>query len=283
MNKNVKWLKMAVVVLAAATTAYAFGDGPPPAHTGAPGEANCTECHVGTLNPSGGAVRITGVPSQYAPGQEITLTVRTEASSRRRWGFQLTALDSQNRPAGTFALVDDRLTSMQVGTGQFAGRVYVQHSGSGTFRGQTGGADWQVRWTAPPQDVGRITFYAAGNAANNNDQNTGDSIFTTAVSTGTSGPEIIGPAFKKNKFILIAGASNIDQGATLEVSGTHLAATQTYMLVKNGKGTKWQVKATALSTPGSMTPAQVFPAGSTVTLVVKNPNGSASAPATLSR
>jgi hypothetical protein len=283
MDKNVRWMKLVLVVLAGATTAYAFSSGPPPSRTGAPGEGNCTECHIGSLNPAGGSVRITGVPEQYSPGQEVVVTVRVENSNRRRWGFQLTALDSGNRPAGTFALIDDRRTSMQVGTGQFAGRVYIQHGSTGTFPGQVNSAEWTVRWTAPPQDVGRITFYAAGNGANNDQQNTGDNIFTTSVSTGTSAPEVIGPKFKKGKFVLIAGGSSIEQGATLEVSGAHLQQTETFVLVLNAKGTKWQVKASALSTPGSMTPTQAFPAGSTVNLVVKNPNGSASAPAPLTR
>src|SRR5687768_16018042 len=92
MRRTTRSLKIAAVVLAGVTSAYAFIDGPPASRTGAPGESNCTECHIGTLNSSTGSIRIEGVPGQYTPGQEITLTVRVLHSSRLRWGFQLTAL-----------------------------------------------------------------------------------------------------------------------------------------------------------------------------------------------
>lgn len=283
MKKRATWLKLAVILAIGSTTAYAFSSGPPASRTGAPGEGNCTECHIGDLNPGGGRVRILGVPEQYAPNQELTLTVQVEHSSRSRWGFQITALDSQNRPTGIFTLVDDRRTRFSQGSGQFAGRVYVNHTSQGTFAGQAGSAEWEVRWTAPGQDVGRITFYAVGNAANNNDQSSGDSIFTTSVTTGTSTPTIVAPAFKKGKIVLQANGSNIEQGATLEVSGSHLSQTETFTLARNSAGTKWLVKKSARSTPGNLTANDVLPVGATITLVVKNPNGTASASATLSR
>src|ERR1041385_7098079 len=39
-----------------------------------------------------------------------------------------------------------------------------------------------MRWKAPSQTVGRVTFYAAGNAANGNGDPSGDFIYTTSVS-----------------------------------------------------------------------------------------------------
>src|SRR5256885_12780771 len=59
----------------------ASASGPTPSHTNAPGEANCTECHSSfPVNSGTGSVTFTGLPSSYAPVQQIQLTVRTAQS-----------------------------------------------------------------------------------------------------------------------------------------------------------------------------------------------------------
>ena len=268
----------------AATVAYGFASGPPAGHTGAPGEGTCIECHTGTLNSGPGSVTITGVPDSYEPGQEFTLTVRVQHPDRRRWGFQITALDAQNRPAGTLSAINRNITKIATGTGSLEGRRYVEHTTNGTFAGQAQGGEWDVKWTAPNADVGRVTFYAAGNAANNNNASSGDSIYTTAVSTGSSAaPMIVAPAYKKGKIVLQANTSNIESGATLEVTRDGVEGSEVFPLVLNPAGTKWLVKKMALSTPGGMKVDQILPAGTAVTIVVRNPNGTPSAPAALAR
>jgi hypothetical protein len=277
-------LKAACAAGLAATVAYGFASGPPAGHTGAPGEQTCIQCHSGTLNSGPGSITITGVPDSYEPGQEFTLTVRVQHPDRRRWGFQITALDAENRPAGTLAAVNRNLTRVISGTGSLEGRTYVEHVTNGTFAGQALAGEWQVKWTAPAVDVGRVTFYAAGNAANNNNASSGDSIYTTAVPTGSSAaPMIVAPVYKKGKILVQANASNIESGATLEVSGENVDGAQIFPLVQNATGTKWLVKKSARSTPGALSVDQVLPAGAAVTLVVRNPDGTASAPATLRR
>jgi len=276
--------KATLAVAVAATAAFGFASGPPAGHTGAPGEQTCIRCHSGTLNSGPGSVTIDGVPESYEPNQEFTLTVRVQHPDRRRWGFQITALDGENRPAGTLTAVNRNITKVANGTGSLEGRRYVEHTTSGTFAGQAQGAEWTVKWTAPNVDVGRVTFYAAGNAANNNNASSGDSIYTTAVSTGSAtAPMIVAPAYKKGKIVLQANSSNIESGATLEVSGGGAADTQTFPLVKNAAGTKWIVKKSARSTPGGQSVDEVLPAGASVTLVVRNPDGTPSASASLSR
>ena len=143
-----RFLSLAVLV----TTAYGFAAGPPAGRTGAPGEPTCVQCHIGTLNSGPGSVVIEGVPDAYEPGQQVTLTVRVSHPERRRWGFQLTALDGSNNPAGTFALVNRNLTRIVNGTGNQAARRYVEQTSSGTFNGQLGSASWEVMWTAPATD-----------------------------------------------------------------------------------------------------------------------------------
>lgn len=277
-------LKALICVTVIATVANGFSDRPPAGRTGAPGEATCAVCHTGTLNSGPGRVEIEGVPSAYLPNEEFTLTVRVSHPDRRRWGFQITALDSQNNPAGTMLAVNTTQTTTVNGTGSLSGRTYVEHRAAGTFDGTSNGASWEVKWRAPANDVGRVTFYAAGNAANANDASSGDNIYTTAVQMASnSAPMIIEPVYKKGKILLQANGSDIDTGAVLIVSGGNLAEAQTFALKLNKPGTKWQVKKSSTSTPGGLTVDGVLPAGTTVTLVVRNPNGMESAPATLTR
>src|SRR5579883_1448477 len=70
---------------------HAYSEGPPVAHTNAPGESNCTECHVGNLL-AGGTRFVIQAPTTYAPGQTYQITVRhvSNDSTRKRWGFELT-------------------------------------------------------------------------------------------------------------------------------------------------------------------------------------------------
>ena len=76
--------------------------GPPAGVTGAPGEENCAFCH-GPLPGFGQFIIIP--PATYTPGQTYQIIVRhtTPDTSRRRWGFELTALDDAGAAAGSFA------------------------------------------------------------------------------------------------------------------------------------------------------------------------------------
>ena len=280
---TLKGAKAIVAVAVTVSVAYGFAAGPPSGRTGAPGEQTCVQCHTGTLNSGQGSVAIEGVPSAYEPGQEYTLTVRVSHPDRRRWGFQITALDAQNRPAGALEAINRNLTRLANGTGAQQGRVYVEQTSTGTFNGQPNNASWEVRWTAPAEDIGQITFYAAGNAANGNNASSGDNIYTTSVPSGASAPTIIAPVFKKGKILLQSNGSNIANGAMLEVTRDGVEQAETFRLVPTATGTKWQVKKKERSTPGSLLVTDVLPEGAEVTIVVRNLDGMASAPASLSR
>src|SRR5262245_42114722 len=98
------WIKSAIV-LAAILVAFvgytgllpsvngveASASGPTPAHTSAPGENNCTECHASfPVNSGTGSIVISGLPARYAPGQHIPVTVTVSQSDAIVYGFQLT-------------------------------------------------------------------------------------------------------------------------------------------------------------------------------------------------
>ena len=165
-------------------TVHAFSSGPPPAYTGAPFEEPeaCAECHVPT-DVGSGQFSISA-PATYVPGQTYSITVAHANTdpTRLRYGFELTALDPGDEKAGELQVLDS-LTQIINNAGPGGGRQYIEHTGAGTFIGQQNGASWTFNWTAPAVDVGPVTFYAAGNQANNDGNTSGDHVYKTLVTT----------------------------------------------------------------------------------------------------
>jgi uncharacterized protein (TIGR03437 family) len=160
--------------------AEAFREGPPTGVTGAPSESNCTECHFGGgPNTGGGTLSITGLPATYTAGQEITVTVTISQPGRSRFGFELTAINDGGSAAGTISVTDSTRTQEQVGPN---GRMYILHTAAGTNPTGPGTNSWSFKWTAPATSTGKVTFYTASNAANNDGAQTGDLIYTTSAS-----------------------------------------------------------------------------------------------------
>ena len=201
-----------------ALSTRAFSSGPPAGHTGAPNEPTCTECHTGVANTGPGQFQLE-TPSTYEPGQtyEITIKHTTTDQSRQQWGFQLTALNSDNTKAGEFQ-PENNLTQVD---NTAVNRQYIEHTFAGSFQGQRLGATWTVRWVAPSEDVGVVTFYAAGNQANANGTTTGDQIYTaraSAITVTVSGPPVITDAHVKGKKLTVNGM-NFGIGAQLRMDG----------------------------------------------------------------
>ncbi len=161
---------------------HAFSAGPPAGYTGAPNEEPeaCAECHV-PADAGTGQISI-NAPQTYVPGQtyQITVTHTNTDLTRLRWGFQLTALDTSDEQAGNLQSTDG-FTQVLNNQGPGLARQYIEHTSAGTFQGQQNGASWTFNWTAPPTDIGFITFYAAGNQANNDDNTSGDYVYKTFV------------------------------------------------------------------------------------------------------
>jgi uncharacterized repeat protein (TIGR01451 family) len=161
---------------------HAFSSGPPAGYTGAPLEEPeaCAECHV-PPDAGTGHISITA-PQTYIPGQtyQITVTHSNPDLTRLRWGFELTALDTSDEKAGNLQNTDG-LAQVLNNAGPGSARQYIEHTAAGTFVGQQNGASWTFNWIAPPTDIGVITFYAAGNQANNDGNTSGDYIYKTFV------------------------------------------------------------------------------------------------------
>jgi len=162
--------------------AESYSDGPPPGMTGAPGDVgDCRFCHDPNKGPGVFAII---APGNYDPGQtyEVRVQHSTTDSTRLRWGFELTSLDGTHSAAGTFANTT-AFTRDDFGDGRF----YVTHNQAGSFAGIPDGVTWSFNWTAPATNVGPVTFYAAGNQADNNSSTSGDQIYLTTTIVNPAG------------------------------------------------------------------------------------------------
>lgn len=174
--------------------------GPPLGFTGAPGEGNCTGCHYTfALNSGGGKVEISGLPASYTPGQSYTVTVTLTHPTARAWGFELTALDASGTSATVGALTVTNSTTVLKRDSNASGklRTYLSHNDeTGIAKGKTGSNSWSFSWTAPAASAGDITFYAVGNAANNQISPEDDYIYTNSVVVKSSANPNRAPVFE---------------------------------------------------------------------------------------
>ena len=168
------WGVLVLLIIISSGTVFAFSTGPLNGLTGAPAENNCTQCHAGNeLNASGGSMMLT-IPETYEPNEVYTIVVNLSRAGQSRWGFEMTALDADGARAGTFAADDAANTQVS----EEKNKQYIKQTLNGTAKGTNDAHSWEIQWTAPDVNVGSITFYAAGNAANEDSGVTGDYIYT---------------------------------------------------------------------------------------------------------
>lgn len=148
-----------------------------PGLTGAPGENDCTQCHIGSVQNGTGENIVTflsGVTpvTEYTPGNTYTVSLVMSSDPAKK-GFSATALKSTNAMAGTFT-GDGTIGGTQDFTNTPGTRQYVSHTSTSNTSSQN---SWLWSWVAPTAGTGTVTFYVASNAANGNDQLTGDVIY----------------------------------------------------------------------------------------------------------
>lgn len=158
-------------------------NGPAPNMVGLYGtQSNCTVCHNSyALNSAGGGVTVSvaGNPSSYVPGNTYSITVNVNLTpAAARYGFELAAVDVQGKNAGTFAAI----TGTQIVNSEINGNniAFLEHNAAST----TG--TWTFNWTAPNPSQGTVRFYAAGVAANNNMNSSGDYVYTSLLNLSSS-------------------------------------------------------------------------------------------------
>ncbi len=164
-----------LAITALCMTGWGFSSNPPDSKTGAVGEGLCIDCHNSFAQNSGdGSLSLWGTPSVYVPDSTYPLTVILSDPGQSRWGFELAVKEIADQQAGTITVTD--LTNTQSSTSE--GITYLKHTSAGTYARTTDGpVSWTFTWTAPSSGTGRVHFYFAGNAANNNGNNQGDYIY----------------------------------------------------------------------------------------------------------
>lgn len=184
------WGMLVLFFLASSSSVFAFSFlAPPDEKTGAPNEGTCADagCHASNdLNVEGGSLIVT-IPQTYIPNEVYTIIVNLERAGQSKWGFEMTALDADGARAGTFA-ADDAANTQLTETNS---KQYIQHTTAGTA-GADDAHSWEFEWTAPDADMGPITFYAAGNAANGDFTPVGDYIYTTQAESIPPVPVVAG-------------------------------------------------------------------------------------------
>ena len=271
-----KLFRILLLGSAAAWLLHADSNGPDPGLSGVPNEAGtCTNCHgsgSSSINKNGGSVSI-AFPNgnSYVPGEVQHWIVTVTDPSARRWGYQAAARVSSNtstvaggfKTSNSYSQVICSDTGFRRATSTTSGScptssplMYAEHTLAGTRLGTTGSATFEFAWTAPSTDVGPVTVYVAGNAANGNNQaDSGDHIYTATYtlqpSSAASGPTIS---------TVVNGASfatGVAPGSWVSVQGQNLSSTtRTWTSADFATGTPTSLDGVSVSFGGK--PAYVY-------------------------
>lgn len=170
------WLAVDEARASETSAGFAYRDGPPFGFSGGFGEDHCQACHSGEkLNANPGSLTISA-PARYSPGRDYTITVTLKRPGLKIGGFQLVArFEKDSAQAGSLALADGHQGRMKIANDR--GLQYAYHSRAGTELTGKDVVRWTLRWSAPG-GKGDVLFHAAANAANADDSQAGDFVYT---------------------------------------------------------------------------------------------------------
>lgn len=179
--------KVALLIIALAgvfitLTAETNSDNGKAGYTDSPNEGNCTEsgCHDSyTLNSGGGSVTISSSNMTgwvYDPGVTYHMTVTVARSANSLFGVCVEALTTANANAGTLVITNTSATSIKSRTVSGVSRRSVVHKLNGGANAAS--MAFTFDWTAPASNIGDVTFYFAGVAADADGNETGDHVYT---------------------------------------------------------------------------------------------------------
>ena len=122
---------------------------------------------------------LTGLPELgYALNEQYDLTVTLSQTQRARFGFEMTAVDANGRAAGDWDNLEPLRIALENNRVGANNRRYAGHTLVGTAPNGPNQSTWVLRWKAPATDIGRVTFYVVGNAANGDGSSNGDFIYS---------------------------------------------------------------------------------------------------------
>ena len=175
-----RYLQWALPFVFLITTAAILSSTGRAGRTGSPGESTCVSCHNDfALNSGGGSVTIrnTGMNNwTYVPGTTYTISVKVAKAGATLFGVGVECLTAANGNAGTLVITNPGSTKLLNATVSGVSRINVVHTQNGGLANDSN--VFVFNWTAPAAGTGNVTFYFAGNAANNDQSNNGDYIYT---------------------------------------------------------------------------------------------------------
>lgn len=150
--------------------------------SGAPGETTCndTDCHNSfAVNSGTGSITISSpdlTDWAYVPGTTYTISVTVEQSAINLFGLCFEALKPNGDNAGTLhAGVGTQIKNKKVGGFQRKSITHDDNTGA-----SANAHTFTFTWDAPATDIGDITFYVAGLAANGDDHESDDRVYSTS-------------------------------------------------------------------------------------------------------
>lgn len=238
--------RLAYLAFLSLAPAVAFAESATPSigYTGAPtdhGGQDCSTCHnsYGAANSdtTGSLQVLFENTSGYVPSVQQLIRIVVQNPNASRWGFQMTIREQSNETlsSGTFAIPTSAASSSyeQVacdnGT-QYGSappctttmvRQFAEHLNAP--RGDTGTAyEFDVLWTPPAQEIGRLEVYVAAVAANGDGTQYGDRVYTaTQVLPNVGNCALAGtPTFES----VVNGASfqsGFSSGSMVSIYGTN--------------------------------------------------------------
>ncbi len=143
-------------------------------HSGAPGETDCSGCHISPVNPDTPDLYF-GLDSNqfyYIPGKSYLVHVRINRLGHDKFGFVCTSLDSINRAKGTFGLIDS-IATRKFSSGN---RTYISHTPCGAD--SINSIHWTFNWKAPVSNSGNLKIYMSLLVADHDHTILGDTTYT---------------------------------------------------------------------------------------------------------
>ena len=131
-------------------------------------------CHDTFQLDSGSGMLSITVPERFEAGDTISITVTIAQSDAGRFGFQASVRGTADLVRSTGEMLTTNGTKFADAIGE-----YITHDGA--IR-SAGSAEWTFRWVAPQEDPQDIVVYAAAVAANDNNNRTGDRVYSTLAS-----------------------------------------------------------------------------------------------------
>ena len=155
--------------------------------TGAPGDRTCDQsgCHEMSeiINDDTTNTLIFSDDDGFYGNAMEGIRLRVRKEDKIKFGFQIVCLDSLNKNAGSWVLLNKERVQTQ-GADFFLvsamGRSYVTHTYKGNLAQVPGEIYWDFAWLPPANGYqGKVTFYVMSNCANNDNTNGGDVFYTS--------------------------------------------------------------------------------------------------------